>query len=66
MYGLKQAPRQWYKKFESFILEHGVHKTQADHCVFVKRYECEAQKNREENREALEGSKGDRYLRARV
>ena len=38
LYGLKQAPRQWYKKFESFMLEHGFHKTQADHCVFVKRY----------------------------
>jgi transposase InsO family protein len=39
LYGLKQAPRQWYKKFESFMLEHGFHKTQADHCVFVKRYD---------------------------
>ena len=39
MYGLKQAPRQWYKKFESFMLEHGFNKTQADHCVFVKRYD---------------------------
>ena len=38
LYGLKQAPRQWYKKFESFMLEHGFHKTQSDHCVFVKRY----------------------------
>ena len=39
MYGLKQAPRQLYKKFESFMLEHGFHKTQADYCVFVKRYD---------------------------
>jgi len=23
LYGLKQAPRQWYKKFDSFMLEHG-------------------------------------------
>jgi len=23
LYGLKQAPRQWYKKFDSFVLEHG-------------------------------------------
>ena len=22
LYGLKQAPRQWYKKFESFMVEH--------------------------------------------
>ena len=39
LYGLKQAPRQWYKKFESFIVEYGFQKTQADHCVFIKRYE---------------------------
>ena len=39
LYGLKQAPRQCYKKFESFMLEHGFHKTQADHCAFVKRYD---------------------------
>ena len=39
MYELKQAPRQWYKKFESFMVEHGFQKTQADHYVFVKRYE---------------------------
>ena len=38
MYGLKQAPRQWHKKFESFMLEHGFHKTQAGHSMFVKRY----------------------------
>ena len=39
LYGLKQAPRQWYKKFESFMMEHRFQKTQVDHCVFVKRYE---------------------------
>ena len=38
LYGLKQAPHQWYKKFESFMVEHGFQKTQADHCVFLKRY----------------------------
>ena len=33
LYGLKQAPRQWYQKFDSFMTDHGNHKTQADHCV---------------------------------
>ncbi|KAL4323581.1 hypothetical protein GQ457_11G003910 [Hibiscus cannabinus] len=39
LYGLKHAPRQWYKKFDSFMTEHQFKKTQADHCVFVKRYD---------------------------
>ena len=39
LYGLKQAPRQWYRKFESFMNDNGYHKTQADHCVFVKKFE---------------------------
>ena len=38
LYGLKQAPRQWYKKFESFMGEHGYQKTTSDHCVFAKRF----------------------------
>ena len=38
LYGLKQAPRQWYRKFESFMTDNGYHKTQADHCVFVKKF----------------------------
>lgn len=38
LYGLKQAPRQWYKKFESFMIDHDFHKTHSDHCVFVKNY----------------------------
>ncbi|GAA0142710.1 transmembrane signal receptor [Lithospermum erythrorhizon] len=37
LYGLKQAPRQWYKKFDSFMGEHGFTKTLIDHCVFIKR-----------------------------
>ena len=24
LYGLKQAPRQWYKKFDSFMMSHGI------------------------------------------
>lgn len=38
LYGLKQAPRQWYRKFESFMVDHGFKKTVSDNCVFVKRY----------------------------
>ena len=39
LYGLKQAPRQWYWKFESFMTDQGYHKTQADHCAFVKKHD---------------------------
>ena len=39
LYGLKQAPRQWYQKFDSVMTDQGYHKTQADHCVFVKKFE---------------------------
>ena len=39
MYGLKQVPRQWYRKFESFMVDHRLHKVQADQCVFVKKYD---------------------------
>ena len=38
LYGLKQALCQWYKKFESFMVDHGFHKTRADHCVFATNY----------------------------
>ena len=38
MYGLKQALRQWYKKFDSFMVEHGYDRTTFDHCVFVKKF----------------------------
>ena len=37
--GLKQAPRQWYWRFDSFMTDQGYQKTQADHCVFVKKFE---------------------------
>ena len=37
LYGLKQAPRQWYKKFDSFMVEHGYDRTASDHYVFVKK-----------------------------
>ena len=38
LYGLKQAPRQWYKKFDSFMLNQGYTRTEADPCVYVQRY----------------------------
>jgi ATP-binding cassette subfamily B (MDR/TAP) protein 1 len=38
LYGLKQAPRQWYKKFDSFMVDHGYARTTSDHCVFMKRF----------------------------
>ena len=38
LYGFKQAPRQWYKRFDSFMVEHNFKKTLTDHCVFVKKY----------------------------
>jgi ATP-binding cassette subfamily B (MDR/TAP) protein 1 len=39
LYGLKQALRQWYKKFDSFMIDHGCRRTNSDHCVFVKRFD---------------------------
>ena len=39
LYRLKQAPRQWYWKFDSFMTDQGYHKTHADHCLFVKKYD---------------------------
>ena len=38
LYGLKLAPRQWYKKFDSYMGEHGYGKTTSNHCVFVKKF----------------------------
>ena len=38
LYRLKQAPRLWYKKFDSFMVEHGYDRTTSDHCVFVKKF----------------------------
>ena len=38
LYGLEQAPRQWYKKFDSFMVDHGYTRTNADHCVYVRKF----------------------------
>ena len=35
---MKKAPRQWYKKFDSFMTDHGYSRTTSDYCVFVKKY----------------------------
>ena len=41
LYGLKQAPRQWYKRFDSFMLEPSFRRLEADHYVYIKRYDQE-------------------------
>ena len=38
LYGLKQAPRQWYKKFDSFMVSHEYKRTDADHCVYFRKF----------------------------
>lgn len=38
LYGLKQAPKQWYKKFDSFMIDYKYHRTTSDHCVYVKNF----------------------------
>jgi hypothetical protein len=38
LYGLKQALRLWYKKFDSFMVDHGYDRTTSNHCVFVKKF----------------------------
>ncbi|KAJ8468023.1 hypothetical protein OPV22_030575 [Ensete ventricosum] len=38
LYGLKQAPRQWYKKFDSFIIENEYKRIASYHCVYIKRF----------------------------
>ncbi|CAL5429326.1 unnamed protein product [Camellia sinensis] len=38
LYGLKQAPRQWYKKFDSFMVDHEYTRTVADQCVYFCRF----------------------------
>ena len=36
LYGLKQSPRQWYKQFDSYILQIGYMRCEYDCCVYVK------------------------------
>jgi hypothetical protein len=32
------VPRQWYKKFDSFMVDHRYARTTSDHCVIVKKF----------------------------
>ena len=36
LYGLKQAPRAWYTRIDSYFLNHGFHKCQHEHTLYVK------------------------------
>lgn len=36
MYGLKQSSRQWYKKFDSYMIEIGYTRCEYDCCVYVR------------------------------
>ena len=38
LYGLKQARREWYATLREFLVNLGLHRTHADHSVFV--FEC--------------------------
>ena len=33
-YGLKQSPRQWYKRFDTFMIGNGYHRSEYDNCVY--------------------------------
>ena len=36
LYGLKQYPRQWYKNFDSNMIEIGYTQCEYDCCIYVK------------------------------
>ena len=38
LYGLKQAPKQWYKKFDSTLVQHGFIVNNSDSCVYFKMF----------------------------
>ena len=37
LYGLKQSPRQWYKRFDSYMIQIGYTRCEHDCCVYVRR-----------------------------
>ena len=38
LYGLKQVLRQWYKKFDSFMMDHKYKRTIVDQCVYFRKF----------------------------
>ena len=36
LYGLKQAPRAWYKKIDSYFLQHGFQRCPFEHTLYIK------------------------------
>lgn len=36
LYDLKQSPRQWYKRFATFMIEHGLSKIKFHNCLYEK------------------------------
>lgn len=39
LYGLKQSPRQWYKRFDSFMVNVGFVRCEYDNCIYCKEVE---------------------------
>ena len=39
LYGLKQAPRQWNKKFDSFLVQFGFNRCDADKSIYFSKKE---------------------------
>jgi hypothetical protein len=39
LYGLRQSPMQWYKKFDSFMVNLNFTRNEYDHCVYFKKLE---------------------------
>ena len=42
LYGLKQSPRQWYKRFDSYMIQNGYRRCEYDCCIYVKGLEDES------------------------
>jgi len=36
LYGLKQSGREWYKELDKYVTAQGIHRTEADPCVYVQ------------------------------